>query len=219
MRSIFVTLAAALALGACNPSGSDTASNSDGASNGAGVFPNMSSASYRLEATIHGDNGQSVPVVMVRDGQKVRMEFSTDEGDSTIISDNATGESLVLVTAGGRTMAMRADMSGAAQFQDPTTSWQGDLAQTATRTGACSAAGQSGAEWTQTEEGSTRTACVTSDGIILGATEDGRAVWETTSVARGAQPASAFELPPGVQVMDLGNMGGMMQAIEQAKGN
>jgi hypothetical protein len=59
---------------------------------------------------------------------------------------------------------------------------------------------------------------VTDDGIILRATDDERVVWETTSVQRGPQSADLFVLPPGTQVMDLGNMGEMMnQALEAAK--
>lgn len=63
-----------------------------------------------------------------------------------------------------------------------------------------------------------RTSCVTTDGILLKATEDGAVTWETTSVARGPQDPALFTLPAGVQVMDLGAMGpGMRAALEKMK--
>jgi hypothetical protein len=115
-------------------------------------------------------------------------------------------------------MAIRASGVGD-QFSNPADAWQGELAQDATRTGTCSVAGETGDEWTKTTETEgTDTVCVTNDGIILRATDDGRVVWETTSVQRGAQAANLFTLPEGVQVMDLGNMGNAMsQALEAAK--
>lgn len=208
-------LAATAVLAACNPSGSQNAQN-----NASTTFPDGSAAAYRIEAVAHHENGSTMPIVMARDGQKLRMEFSNEDGATTIISNGETNESYVIGQAQGRTFAMRADMTGSGQFEDPIGDWRGELAQDATRTGACSGAGENGEEWTQTTEaGVAKTACVTSDGIILGATEGGRTVWETTSVQRGAQPAELFTLPPGVQVMDLGNMGGVMDAIQKAQGD
>ena len=42
-----------------------------------------------------------MPVVMIRDGQKSRLEMSTPQGAQVIISDAATGETLSLVNFGG----------------------------------------------------------------------------------------------------------------------
>ncbi|PZO53296.1 MAG: hypothetical protein DCF16_07460 [Alphaproteobacteria bacterium] len=215
MRIAALALVSALALTACGQSGTTA---DGGASGGGGLFPDLTSGAYRAEATLSGENGETMPIVMIRDGNKVRMEIAAAEGASTIITNGETGESYVLTTQGGRTMAIRA--SGLDQaFENPADAWQGDLAETATRTGSCNVAGQGGAEWTKTSaEDGTDTVCVTDDGIILRATDDGRTVWETTRVDRGRQDASLFELPAGVQVMDLGNMGGMMeQMMEQAR--
>lgn len=215
MRIVAFAILSACALAACNPS---TGSGSDGsAAGGDGGFPSLDGASYRAVATVTNDEGETMPIVTIRDGQNLRMEFSGDGGNVAIITKPASGESYVLTTQGGRTMAIRA--SGMAQrFENPAESWSGDLASTATRTGECSVAGESGNEWTKTTaEDGTDTACVTDDGIILRATDDGRTVWETTQVDRGPQQAALFELPPGVQVMDVGDVGGMMQQIERAK--
>lgn len=212
MRIAALALISAVALAACGQSGTTA----DSGGGDGGLFPDLGGSAYRAEATLTGEDGQTVPVVMIRDGAKIRWEINAAEGASTIISNG--DETFVLTTHGGQTMAISA--SGVSeQFQDPTTAWQGDLAETATRTGSCSGAGQTGAEWTKTTpEDGTDTVCVTDDGIILRVTDDGRTVWETTRVDRGTQDASLFELPPGVQVIDVGNMGGMMeQMMEQAR--
>jgi hypothetical protein len=214
MRGAFLVLASVCALAACNPSGRSE----DSASSGGGLFPDLTSSAYRAEATLTNQDGETTPVVMIRDGRKMRMEINSAEGASTIITNGDTGESFILSNQDGRMMAIRA--GGLNQgFTNPVDQWQGDLAQTATRTGSCSAASESGAEWTTTTpEDGTDTVCVTEDGIILRATDDGRVVWETTRVERGAQSADLFTVPPGVQVMDLGNMGAMMnEALEAAK--
>jgi hypothetical protein len=213
MRSVAIALFSALALAACGQSGTAAGDADSAADGGGGLFPNLFSASYRAEATITGEDGQTMPVVTIRDGRKLRMEINAAEGQTTIITDAEAGESFIITTAQGRTVALRASGMDQ-QYTDPADSWSGEIAASATRTGNCSVAGETGAEWTKTTpEDGTDMVCVTEDGIILRATDDGRTVWETTQVQRGPQAASLFELPEGVQVMDLGNMGGMMEEM------
>jgi hypothetical protein len=214
MRRAFLALASVCALAACNPAGQSEPA----ADAGGGLFPDLNRVAYRAEATLSNQDGEAQPIVMIRDGRKTRVEFGTGDGASTIITNGDTGESFVVTTQAGRTMAIRASGMGD-QFSNPADAWQGELAQDATKTGTCSVAGETGDEWTKTTETEgTDTVCVTNDGIILRATDDGRVVWETTSVQRGAQAANLFTLPEGVQVMDLGNMGNAMsQALEAAK--
>lgn len=213
MRYAAFALVAVLAIAACNPSApspQQTEQHADAA------FPNLINASYRAEATITGEDGRSVPMVMIRSGPKMRMEISAAQGASTIVSNGDTGESFVITNVGGRTMAMRiTDMD---QFKDPAAAWSAELATNATRSGACAFAGENGSEWTRTEDGAVKTACVTEDGILLRATDAGRTVWETTSVERGAQGPELFEVPAGVQVLDLNNMRGMAEALAKARG-
>jgi hypothetical protein len=212
MRIAALALAAAVA--ACNPSAPTGQANNEGG----GLFPDLTAAAYRAEATISHTDGSSMPIVMIRDGGKMRMEINAAEGQSTLIANAETGESYILSNAGGQAVAIRATGMGD-QFSNPTEEWQGELSRDATRTGSCNVAGETGAEWTKTTEADgTDTVCVTNDGIILRATDDGRVVWETTRVQRGAQNAALFTVPEGVQVMDLGNVGAMMnQAMERAK--
>ncbi len=215
MRRAVLGLVSVCALAACGQGAQQQSADAGG---GGGLFPDLSTAAYRAEATLSNQDGESIPVVMIRDGRKMRMEMNATEGASTLITNGDTGESFLLTNQGGRLMAIRA--TGLDQgLANPGDAWQGELSESATRTGSCSVAGETGAEWTKTTtEDGTDTVCVTEDGIILRATDDGRTVWETTRVERGAQSASLFVLPDGVEAVDLGNMGALMnQALEAAK--
>jgi len=215
MRRALLALVSVCALAACNPSAPGAQSADNG---GGGLFPDLNGAAYRAEATVTSEDGSTMPIVMIRSGRSMRMEFNAADGASTFITNGDTGESFVISNQGGRQFAIRA--TGLNQgVTNPIDEWQGDLAENATRTGNCTVAGETGAEWTKTTpEDGTDTVCVTDDGIFLRATDDGRVAWETTSVQRGPQPANLFVLPDGVQAMDLGNMGeAMNQALEAAK--
>lgn len=209
MRIAALVLVSALAsvLAACNPSAP-----SGGAAGG--LFPDLGAASYRADGTATTEDGQSIPIVQIRSGNKVRMEFNSERGQMTVVNNGDTGESFALMTRNGETTAMR-NMQSA--FQNPADEWGAELASTATRTGTCSVAGENGAEWTRTnEQNQPSIACVTQDGILLRSTENGAVRWETTSVQRGAQDASLFVVPEGVQVVDVGAM--MEQAGAAAQG-
>lgn len=206
MRSAAFALVSVCVLAACNPA----------APGGGGLFPDLTRGAYRAEVVVTGPDGSSMPMVMFRDGQKQRMEFNSQQGQGVVIVNGETGEAYSINTAAGQTMAMRMSMDSA-QFTDPARTWSATLASSATRTGSCSVAGLSGGEWTHVDQGVTRTICTTDDGIILRTREGERTMWEVTSVQRGPQDASLFTLPPGVQVMDLGNLGQAMEAMEKAR--
>ena len=208
MRTTALALISAAVLAACNPSAPNSAASADTA---AGVFPDLFQTSYRAEATISHE-GQAVPVVMIRDGRKLRMEIRSLQGEMVMVANAETGEAFSIAQAGGRRMAMRMDMN---QVRNPAEAWSAEIAAAAQLTGPCSGAGESGQEWTRQENGATHTACVTRDGIILKAAENGQVNWETTSVERGSQDAALFTLPPGVQVMDMGQA--MAEAMEKMK--
>jgi len=193
MRSAALALASVCVLAACNP-----------AAPGGDVFPDLTSASYRAEANISGDGGQTMPVVMIRDGNKMRMEMTIPGAGQTIMITNPdTGEDYVISNG----MAMRIS-GGDTPVSDPSAEFSGDWAANATRTGNCNVAGENGVEWTRaaTEGDEASTSCVTNDGIILRGTNGDQVVWETTRVQRGPQDAALFTLPAGTQVMDLGSM-------------
>ncbi|MEZ5955813.1 MAG: hypothetical protein R3C27_01185 [Hyphomonadaceae bacterium] len=218
MRRAILTLVSVCALAACNPAApaGQTAANDAG---GSGAFPDLNGAAFRAEATITSTDGTTIPVVMIRDGRKMRMEVNAPQGAATIITNGDTGESFVISTQAGRQIAIRADSLGQG-LENPVDEWQGDLAESATRSGTCTVAGETGAEWTKTTaEDGTDTVCVTQDGIILRATDDGRVAWETTSVQRGPQSAELFALPEGVQTLDLGNAFNQALEAAQRRGN
>jgi hypothetical protein len=160
------------------------------------------------------ETGELTPVVTMRDGAKMRMEVSVAGNQSVIISNAETRESIIISEAQGRMIAMRQTLD-ASDFKGPEGVW-GETAEGVTLAGPCVHLGESGSEWRTTDASGENASCVTGDGIILWASSDGARVWETTSIARGPQPASLFEVPPGVEVMDLGNMADM---IERARAN
>jgi hypothetical protein len=191
MRMQALVLVSLCALAGCNPSGAGA------------TFPNLAEASYRAEGTIHGE-GQSMPVVMIRSGAKVRMEMAGPIGQMAMINNPDSGENFVLVVNDGQTMVMR---SAPVEYENPADAWNAEFASAARRTGACAVAGESGSEWTHEENGQTSTTCVTDDGIILRAAQNGETTWETTSVQRGPQSADLFAMPAGAPVMDLDALG------------
>lgn len=219
MRIAAAAILAAALIAACSPSAPNGQQQGTGASatnDSGGAFPSLSQASYRSEATITDRRGRTMPVVMIRDHGKMRMEMTTGAGQSTVISNPDTGETFILTNAGGQPMAMRT--TALSQFENPADKWNAEYTATATHTGSCSAAGQNGDAWTRADsDGSTNTVCVTHDGILLRAAEGDRTVWETTSVERGPQAAELFTLPPGVQVVDLNNIGGAVSALARAR--
>jgi len=200
MRAVGLALVSVLALAACNQD--------------AAVFPDLTATPYRAEATISHDAG-AMPVVMIRDGQRQRVEVTTPAGATTLIINGETGENYVLTNTAGRTIAMRMD---ADEFEDPAKNWSAELSASARRTGSCSVAGENGSEWTRDSEGASQTVCVTNDGIILRTNDGENTTWEVTRVQRGPQSADLFTLPAGVEVMDLGNIEQQMrQAMERAQ--
>lgn len=201
MRAAGLALISALALVACNQGGPGQATDS-------GVFPDLNGGSYRLEANMTHEAG-TFPVVMIRDGQKQRVEMQTPMGPTTMIVNAATNEGYMLTNAAGRQMAMRMDLD---DFEDPAKEWQTQFASTARRTGSCSAAGENGSEWTHEAEGQVNVVCVTNDGIILRSRSGDTATFEATRVQRGPQSADLFTLPAGVEVVDLG---AALQGLQQ----
>lgn len=223
MRIAALAAFAALALVACNQNNQATTQTANNAApsaqqgGGGDAFPNLFGATYRAEAVITRD-GRTVNAVTYRDGQKLRMEITTGGNSSTVISNPETNESLMITNNGGQQIAMRTEL---ATTNDALQAWRGDLAAKSHRSGDCTVAGEHGSVWEHTDEGGAhpRTVCVTSDGILLRATDNGETVWETTHVQRGPQDAALFRAPPGVRVMTLdpGAAAAARAAIERAR--
>jgi len=100
-------------------------------------------------------------------------------------------------------VAVRLDDANAPQAME--TAWAALGAENARSVGECEVAGESGHEWTPREApapGVERTACITSDGIVLRLRENAVVLWEATSLQRGVQNASLFGVPATYQVLD-----------------
>ena len=216
MRKTVFGLALAAALAACNPAAPEGQSVDQAQNSVAAAFPDLFQTAYRAEAVITRSDGQSLPVVMIRSGKKARMEMTLPQGQMATILDQETNEAFVITNAMGRSMVIRQDMSD--MENAPDIFWSPDTVQAFTQVGPCSHMGESGVEWQRLRDGGgTQNTCVTNDGIILWSTDSGRTTWQTTSVQRGAQDAALFTVPAGAQVVDLGNMRGMADAVAQAK--
>ena len=107
MRFVALALVTACALAACNQNGSA----------GGGAFPDLNGASYRAEATVQGPDGQTMPVVMIRSGNKMRMEMAGPQGQMAVVNNGDTSESFVLMTNNGQTTAMQLS---AIDYRNPT---------------------------------------------------------------------------------------------------
>lgn len=223
-RKMWMAAMAALALVACNqagPNGSG-ANGAAGAPNAGGaapslasVFPDLTQASYRAEATVT-NSGRASQIVMIRSGRRMRMELP---GGNAVVSNLETQEAFMLINQSGRMMAMRTDI-GAQQVRSAVDIWANG-ANRATRVGPCAGAGLTGTEFRLAPENQgdpERTTCVTNDGIILSATENGVQTWETTAVTRGPQDPALFVIPPGTQVMNMPGAGaGVAAAMEEMR--
>jgi hypothetical protein len=209
----------ALAVAACGPKAPPATPGGVGA-----VFPNLFQASYRIEANIIRRNGEHIPVVIVHSGQNTRMEMEGEQGHMTMIRNNDTHEAFTIMQMSGRQIVMRVDTSGAQNLlqQDPLQMWANREGVQITRGGQCAAAGEAGTEWSSVRPaeaggaGITHSACVTGDGIILQAKEGERVTFQTTRIQRGPQDPSQFTLPPGVQVMNLGNAGALLSQLRDS---
>lgn len=208
--------AAALTLAACNQAQTPAAKQEAAAD---AVFPDLFQASYRVEASVRRDETDQLrPIVMVRAGNKMRIEITSDQGPVTIISNPDENAAYMVSQMAGRPIAMRVSLDQA-QIPAEVTDWADGKDVTAG--GPCAGAGETGTRWNvaPTEaEPVASSACVTSDGILLQATKGDVVTWEATRVARGAQDVAQFAPPPGAQVMDLGAMGaGARAAAERMK--
>jgi len=225
MRVAALVVVSVLALAACSKPAENGAaapgSPQAGAANPGGVvgnmFPNLFQASYRMEATVSSREGQSMPIVMVRSGENMRMEMDARGQHIVAIHNATTHQGYTLMNMAGRQVAMQVDMTGT-NSQDPLSMWRNTEGYTITHGGPCAGAGQTGSEWTSTkaataeEPAETHTVCATSDGIVLQVRNGDQVAFQTTSVQRGPQDPALFNLPPGVQVMNMGNASAMIAA-------
>lgn len=226
MRSAVLALSAICLLAACNQNnaqapGGASSSSAAPSTSGSGGLPTGSGAPYRADMTMTV-GGHSTPAIMYRSGANSRTEMDTPAGHTIMImnGDTHTGYSIMQIM--GRTVATRIDMTS----NPVPTDWKPEDVAAATRVGPCSAAGETGTEFTRTQETpqgqGTFGGCVTSDGIMLRTTVNGQTIMEATRIQRGPQDPSLFQLPPGVEAHDVGGASAAVRdaiAAAQAKGH
>lgn len=159
------------------------------ASAGAGeANPNTAPPAAQLQPD--GDETQSAPNA---DGEQI-----PDTETQTMSGPSATTGAPRLVPG----IAVRLDDASAPQPME--TAWAALGADGARSVGECNVAGEDGHEWRPREEttGVERTACITSDGIVLRIRENEQVLWQATSLQRGQQDAALFGVPPGYQLID-----------------
>lgn len=176
------------------------------------VRPPLLQSAYRVEAQLLGQDGEApMPLVLVRDGAKTRIEMtSAEHGQAVFIVRD--GEALMISSAMGQPMAMRVPASSAPALPDQ--NWAATQDGNVRRIGDCNVIGEAGSRYQSqdTGEGVPGEACITQDGIMLEASEGGRVVWQATRVQRGPQDPALFEPPAGVTVVDMGDMAARAQA-------
>ncbi len=209
-RSFLATLLALSALTACGAKPAAQGEAEQPLSAAEARFPDLFKTSVRLDATItEPDTGKTMPVVMMRDGRKLRMEMDSERGAVAVIMNSETGENVLIMGEGANRFAIRQPQDGA--VSPPDLDWAGDVQNTARRVGDCSVAGEHGAEWERTDEdGKVNRGCLTADGVILSASVDGKTTWEAQKVTRGPQDPALFTVPANVNTLDVGAMSGQM---------
>jgi len=222
MRSALLAFTAICLLAACgqNTQNAGSGSNGSGASATApsgtsGGMP-VSTIPYRADMTMTV-GGRTMPATMFRSGANSRTEMESPAGHTVMIMNGDNHEGYSMITVAGRVMATRIDLS-----TTPTAAgadWKPEDVAAATRGGPCTAAGESGTEYTRTTDNGSFGGCVTNDGIILRTSMNGHTVMEATRIQRGPQDPSLFVLPPGVHASDAGAAIRDAMAAAQAKGH
>jgi hypothetical protein len=200
--------ASALALTAC---GQQAGEKKDVATAVAESLPDLFQASYRVEALL-GKGEEQMTIAMLRHGAKTRMEMNSDGRASAVVINPETNEALIMSNTGPK-VAMK--MAFEDLPQTPDQQWR--AAAGAKASGPCTHIGEVGIQWevAATADAPAKRACITPDGIILRAEENGVVTWDATKVTRGPQDKSLFGVPADYQVMDMSAMA--KKAGEMAK--
>lgn len=206
-----LSVATLASMGACSQPAETTTATPPAAAE----FPQLFQTPFRAEANVFdGDAGMIRPLVIIRDGAKLRVELASDEGQQVFIINPEAGLTLLIGSLNGRTMAISVPTDMVPDISEGLHTKMTDTAADVARVGPCERAGATGNEWRHTDatSGDVETACVTDDGILLAVVQGGNTVWETTNLVRGPQDDALFQAPEGVQVSEIGAVGEAMLA-------
>lgn len=178
-------------------------------------YPQFSATQYRLEGnrTLPGTN-ISGPAVFYREGEHLRYDGVMEtHGAATVIYDPARKAAYMLESSATRRrlfagaaqppVAMQLDPADAPQPLE--VAWAALGRENARRIGRCRVAGERGWLWRPRQPIApdvVRTACITPDGIVLKLIENDAVLFEATSLERGPQARSLFEIPETYRIVD-----------------
>lgn len=182
------------------------------------VFDESTSAAYVLNPT-------AAPAAAVVTPQPTTPGAATPAAPATATPSTTNAPSTTVAAApppAATGVAVRIQDADAPQPLE--TAWAALGAQNARSVGDCEVAGEDGHEWAPREAaaGIERVACITEDGIVLRVSENGRVLWEATSLQRGEQDAALFGVPAGYQLIDpqavAEEVGENMQQLDSVTG-
>jgi hypothetical protein len=177
-------------------------------------YPSFTAKEYRLagQRQLPGTDlaGSSV---FYREGDQLRYEGPLEDfGLATVIYDPARNLAFLLQASApprplfaGETQRLAMPLSEAQTPQPLETAWEALGADNARSIGPCRFAGQRGTFWRPRKPIApdvVRTACITPDGIVLQLIENETVLFEATSLTRGRQAASLFQIPETYRVID-----------------
>lgn len=179
------------------------------------VFDQATNAAYVLNPTVQPGSRTNTPVVADNSAPAAAPAAaipssaapqSAPVAPATAAPATTTPNgALQTQTTAPRVIGVAVRIANADAPQPLETAWAALGANNATSVGPCTVAGQQGNEWQPKQApapGVERTACITSDGVVLRVRENRRMLFEATNVQRGPQAAALFGIPQGYQVID-----------------
>ncbi|HET9232108.1 MAG TPA: hypothetical protein VFO00_12525 [Vitreimonas sp.] len=177
-------------------------------------YPDFSAKQYRLEGnrTLAGTE-ISGPATFYRDDERLRYEgILENHGVATVVYDPVRKTAYMLESSASRRRQFAGEppqrlamqLSEADTPQPLETAWAALGAENVRSFGRCRIAGERGRLWRPREPIAPdveRTACITPDGIVLQLTENDTVLFEATSVERGPQAISLFEIPEAYRII------------------
>ena len=171
-------------------------------------YPDFSAKQYRLTGnrTLPGTD-ISGPATFYRDGEHLRYEGLLENyGIATVIYDPAREAAFLLDSSNSRRRLFAGDaprrtamqLDEADIPQPLEIAWAALGAENVRAVGRCRIAGERGTRWRTRQPVApdvVRTACITPDGVVLKLTENDTVLFEATSLTRGPQQPSLFEIP------------------------
>lgn len=174
-----------------------------GQGQGAVVFDETTNAAYVLNPTGQAVTGQTATTQSTTTAPPASTATAPAQVPATGAAPATPPATGAAPAAPTQVVGVAVRVADADAPQPMEAAWSALGADGATHVGRCNVAGEDGNEWRpKTGDTAVRTACITSDGIVLRIAQEGAVLWEATSVQRGEQDPAMFGVPAGYQVID-----------------